>query len=148
MSALAMVTQELESPMIDLGKEVGLMAEATLTMCHCIETCQPQPVVAAGRTASTPPAFSLLLQIGMSRRNQIGYHEAVPRLQDWWQPWVWTATWTGGLLSQKHLKAPVDGRWKALLFVNATPRLHIVKPAKGVQSPRSPIHAIPASPAC
>ena len=46
----------------------------------------------------------------------------------------------GDYLSQKHPKAPVDRRWKALLFVNATPRLHIVKPAKGVQSPRSPIH--------
>jgi hypothetical protein len=36
MSALAMVTQEPEFPMIDLGNEVGLMAEASLTMCHCI----------------------------------------------------------------------------------------------------------------
>ena len=48
---------------VGLSKAVAIIVAARCwTMCHRIEKCQPQPVVAAGRAAST--ASLLLLEIG------------------------------------------------------------------------------------
>jgi hypothetical protein len=85
------------------------MAEAKLTMCHCIQNMSASASSCSRKDREHSIASSCSRSEGVAWIN-LGIMSSPEVAELGGQPWVWTASWTGGLLSQKHLKAPVAGR--------------------------------------
>src|SRR5947207_3529760 len=99
-------------------------------MCHCIETCQPQPVVAGGRIVST--ASLPLLEIG-KRLNHAEQRPGGCRIggsKDWA-----TKRPQGAECLRCTKSASWGGRWPVSPFADATPRVRIFKPLNASQLP-------------
>jgi hypothetical protein len=73
-------------------------------MCHCIETCQPQPVAAAGRTVST-----VVASVARHRKTSESLR-AGPEVAGLVGARIGGPSYPGAKCLRKHPKAPARGR--------------------------------------